>query len=60
MDWSPQQLLTALQAAAGVFCFCFRHAPFEKGVFLSLFVNIGQYLVNFSQYLSILTNIDKY
>ena len=47
MDWSPQAPLTALQAAAGAFSFFFRHAPFQKGVFLSLFVNIlsifGQY-----------------
>ena len=33
---------------------CFRHAPFEKGVFLSFVVNI---LSTFSQYWSILINI---
>ena len=32
MDWYPQQLLTAEQAAAG-FCFCFMARLFQKGTF---------------------------
>ena len=34
MDWYPQQLFTALQAAAGVFCFCFNDIPFLGNVYL--------------------------
>ena len=43
MNWYPQALLTALQAAAGAFFFEKRRAFFQKGLFLTktlIFSNI--------------------
>ena len=40
MNWYPQALLTALQAAAGAFFFEKRYAFFQKGPFWSKTDNI--------------------
>ena len=43
MDWYPQQLFTAEQAAAGVFCVVKTDMPFYKSVFFFCYMIIYIY-----------------
>ena len=49
-------MFTAFQVCRRRFCLFLRQTPFEKDMFLTVLVFVCQYLVNISQYLSILIN----